>query len=182
MLERVLQPGPRAGQASGAEYDDEVPPQRQAITLVQNGAALSVESALLGDPSLPPGKRPELTVDAGALGGVQRALWETQRCLLPCMALQSRDPATMRPLYWHVVGRPVLYLAGIRMVTRVADRMQPWCLLISRPQLGTRSPLPLHLAEMTPRQWLELDGVEAWKHLRLDWLPVDKRVALSFPP
>jgi hypothetical protein len=176
MLKRILQPGAHAGDACLVE-SCEGQAQRGATMLVRNGSALSVESTLLGDPGVPTDKRRDILVDANRLSGVQRALWETQRCLLPCRAVQSQEGSSLRQSCWHVPERPMVYVAGIRLVSRIAERMQPWCLLVCRPHLGTGPLLPLHLTDMTPRAWLELDGLTAWDHVQLNWQIADRKAA-----
>jgi hypothetical protein len=115
-----------------------------------------------------PGASFDGLVDADHLSSAQRAVWETQRCVIPMIGFRRLDRRKAVGRRWMAPSGLIAFVPALRYSIPDEAGRHAECQLLVRetPPVGE---LPFALTDVTPRQWLTLDGDDAWAALRQDW-------------
>lgn len=110
----------------------------------------------------------DATVDADHLSLAEQAVWQTQRCLVPAIGFRKRAATKAEARRWVTASGKLTYLPALRYSVPDDDGRHGECKLMVReqPPLG---PLPLALSDVSPRDWLRLDGEQALSMLCQAW-------------
>ncbi|MEA9912802.1 hypothetical protein VDG39_08720 [Xanthomonas campestris pv. raphani] len=160
MITRILQLSARV--ASNAWV--EVGVGADADILVADRGGKREERATFGRRA--PGQQRSLHMQEPSwLGGVDLAIWETQRCAIPlcgfvCTASVDGNTAAT----WLSPDNRALYAAGLRNVMDIGGRLQMGfsLLVASSSSMPTHRPLCI---DGDVAQWLQLSGHEAMRRL-----------------
>ncbi|AOD16093.1 hypothetical protein VB151_07480 [Xanthomonas fragariae] len=160
MITRILQLSARA--ASNAWV--EVGVGADADILVADRGGKREERATFGRRA--PGQQRSIHMqEPGWLGGVDLAIWETQRCAIPlcgfaCTA--SADGTTAAT--WLSQNGGAVYAAGLRNVMDIGGRLQMGFSLLVASSVSMPTHRPLCI-DGDVGQWLHASGNEAMRHL-----------------
>ncbi|MBB3805506.1 hypothetical protein FHT03_002562 [Xanthomonas arboricola] len=114
----------------------------------------------------PPGQQRSIHMQEPAwLGGVDLAIWETQRCAIPLcgfVCTASADGTTAAT--WLSPDGGALYAAGLRNVMDIGGRLQMGFSLLVASSASMPTHRPLCIAGDV-RSWLQMGGTEAMRHL-----------------
>lgn len=106
--------------------------------------------------------------DADRLTLAERAVWATQRCLIPIVGFRTLDPSKGKWVRWVPTAGALAYVPALRYSTMYSEGRRAECRLLVRsvPPGGL---LPVAITDITPGQWLALEGTKALAALSTHW-------------
>lgn len=155
-----VQPGHKTAVAAGHQH-----PTASATVLISHDERMEIRQAQMDGPVFV--EAPDQSVVGGrSRWSVSRALWETQRCLIPVLRLLDLADDMQSP--WHVAGRPIVHVAGVFEVRATHMGAELRCMPAGRADHCGLF-MPWYLTDITPASWLALSGEDALGVLSCRW-------------
>jgi hypothetical protein len=108
------------------------------------------------------------TANIDQLDRAQRAIWNTQRCLVPVVGFHQERPFDAGTYRWVVPQGRLAYLPALRYTISDSRDRHCECQLVVREVPGLGS-LPFRLSDVAPSRWLAWGGHVAISELNQDW-------------
>jgi hypothetical protein len=137
-----------------------------SVVVVDRYAGSNVIACTFG--SATPGGPLRGTADVDQLDRAQRAIWKTQRCLVPVVGFHQELPFKGGNYRWGVPQGRLAYLPALRYTISDGGDRHCECQLIVREVPGSGS-LPFRLLDVAPGRWLARGGHMAMSELVQDW-------------
>jgi hypothetical protein len=137
-----------------------------SVVVVDRYAGSNVIACTFG--SATPGGPLRGTADVDRFDRAQRAIWNTQRCLVPVVGFHQERTSDARTYRWVVPQGRLAYLPALRYTISDGRDRHCECQLLVREVPGLGS-LPFRLSDVAPGRWLAWGGHMAMSESNQDW-------------